>query len=389
MIQRYQLATDMLVQFNFSIADAVFAGSNGNLEIYVEGGGTVILENYQSLAEAEELPTFMLMDGQVVSGDIYLFAFAGEDGMTIEDLETAAAASASGSGAGEYSDDPGNLFAGLDALGPQGDAYGEHAIEPLSPVPGFDLEREAPLIPPVAVDDENEVMEEGLRSAQPGIGIASGNLLLNDYDDDNIDYPETGGVFTELEVSSIDFDGVDFSGTNPGPTLVTGTGVSVMGLYGVLTVRADGSYLYELDQQLADHFAEGMIVDEVFNYTIVDPDGLSSNVATLSIRIQGSNDGPIVSATASTPFTEDLDASAQNLHDTGTVSFDDVDVNDVIDISSSYEGDITWSGGTLSAAQIDALTNGTFTAGAMGQSAPGTTGWDYTANGLDLDFLSA
>ena len=33
-------------------------------------------------------------------------------------------------------------------------------------------------------------------------------------------------------------------------------------------------------------------------------------------------------------FTEAADASAQDLSDSGTVSFDDIDTNDVVDIST-------------------------------------------------------
>ena len=47
-------------------------------------------------------------------------------------------------------------------------------------------------------------------------------------------------------------------------------------------------------------------------------------------------------------FTEAADASAQDLSDSGTVSFDDIDTNDVVDISFALDnGDIAWSGGTL------------------------------------------
>ena len=51
------------------------------------------------------------------------------------------------------------------------------------------------------------------------------------------------------------------------------------------------------------------------------------------------------SATAAPAFTEAANASAQDLSESGTVSFDDIDTNDVVDISSRYNDDIVWSGG--------------------------------------------
>ena len=60
----------------------------------------------------------------------------------------------------------------------------------------------------------------------------------------------------------------------------------------------------------------------------------------MSFTITGTNDAPTVSATAAPAFTEAANASAQDLSDSGTVSFDDIDTNDVVDISSALNGDI-------------------------------------------------
>ena len=57
----------------------------------------------------------------------------------------------------------------------------------------------------------------------------------------------------------------------------------------------------------------------------------------MSFTITGTNDAPTVSATAASAFTEAANASAQDLSDSGTVSFDDIDTNDVVDISSALQ----------------------------------------------------
>ena len=348
-IQTYALTADTPVKFMFDLSDAIFTGVNGNLEIVVEGGGTVILENYQALAEAGTLPTFETFDGEQIAGEVYLFAF-GEDveGVTQEDLETAAGAAASGSGAGEYSDDAGTLYDGLDALGGQDDAYDSTAIEPLEEIIPAILEEEEERIPPVAVDDDNETVEEGQDYGEsiytsfdqiPFTSIVEGNLLFNDYDDDNIGYedqdpsyqqtpPDPLGII-ELEVNSIDFEGEDQDGLNPGPVSVEAGGTTVKGLYGELTVYPNGEYSYVLDQELADPLRDGQEITEVFPYNIIDPDGLVSNTATLTILITGTNDPPVAINDTSALVTEEGPEVVGVAVAAGNVLHNDWDVDNV------------------------------------------------------------
>ena len=64
-------------------------------------------------------------------------------------------------------------------------------------------------------------------------------------------------------------------------------------------------------------------------------DSASATAAdTVTITITGANDTPTVSATAAAPFIEAADAGAQSLSQSGTVSFGDIDANDVVDIGS-------------------------------------------------------
>ena len=337
----YQLAANSLVRFDFDLAEAEFIGNGNNLEITVEGGGRVVLMDYLPLAVAGALPMMEMLDGQQVESGMYLFAFESDRPLTEADMETAAGDAASGSGAGEYNDDPGSLFAGLDALGPQGDAYGSHLFPSIDP-PNIDLP-EAGLISPVAVSDINEVVESGTNrdrnNEEPGRPeTASGNLLLNDYDDDDIDYPETNGAQTDLSVGTIDFPGTDFTGQDPGPAEVTDAGTQVHGLYGTLTVFSDGSYEYVLDETLADPLRQGQEVQEQFNYTTVDPDGNRSNTATLTITITGTNDAPDAFDDTSDNVVEQGDAVAGIASVSGNVLHNDSDVDNVgyEDLDPSY-----------------------------------------------------
>ncbi|BCS89150.1 calcium-binding protein [Pseudodesulfovibrio sediminis] len=122
--QVYQMDAGHSVHFGFDISEAVFTGSGDDLVITVEGGGSVILQGYQTLAEQGALPVFELVTGETVAGDMYLFAFSEGNQTDAAELETAADGAAGGSGAGAYSDDAGTLGDSVDALGGQGDAFG-------------------------------------------------------------------------------------------------------------------------------------------------------------------------------------------------------------------------------------------------------------------------
>jgi hypothetical protein len=126
----YRLTAGVPVKFGFDLSEADFAASGNDLVISLPGGGSVVLRGYLALAGEEALPVFEMLDGQMVPGDVYLFAFG-------QAVETAAGDAPDGSGAGAYADDPGLLGSGLDALDGQSSLF--------SAVPQAD----APSAPPV------------------------------------------------------------------------------------------------------------------------------------------------------------------------------------------------------------------------------------------------
>ncbi|MGZ8351974.1 MAG: beta strand repeat-containing protein [Allosphingosinicella sp.] len=69
---------------------------------------------------------------------------------------------------------------------------------------------------------------------------------------------------------------------------VTSPGVYV-GSYGTLTLAADGSYTYT-PNAAAQALDDGDVVQDVFNYTASD--GTASDTATLTVTVNGANDGP-------------------------------------------------------------------------------------------------
>jgi VCBS repeat-containing protein len=153
--------------------------------------------------------------------------------------------------------------------GNPGDADYNDAVFNVSVVPSGNT-------PPVAVADSNAgdpVVASGVNpdnTAFPGDPTATGNVLTNDTDADAGD----GKTVTTLGAFA--------------------------GVYGSLTLSANGAWTYTLDNgdPQTRALAQGASASELFSYTMQDTAGATST-ATLTITITGTNDAPVVSAAVS------------------------------------------------------------------------------------------
>ncbi|MFH1341973.1 MAG: VCBS domain-containing protein, partial [Pseudomonadota bacterium] len=133
---------------------------------------------------------------------------------------------------------------------------------------------------PVAIGDANAtdaVVESGVDPANtPSAGdpAAAGNVLTNDTDVD------INHVLTVAAVAG---------GAG-------NVGMAVTGFYGSVTIGADGSYTYTLNNADPDTqaLAHGAVATDVFSYTVTDEFGATST-ADLTITITGTNDAPVAS----------------------------------------------------------------------------------------------
>ena len=142
---------------------------------------------------------------------------------------------------------------------------------------------------PVAVADTGNAVEAGVAAGSN----ATGNVLANDTD---VDIGDTKTVTTP---------------TAPG---------GLAGLHGTLTLSADGSYIYAVNNADAAVNALRLATDtltDTFNYTMRDAAGLTSS-STLTITIHGANDAPVALADTAAA-TEDAAVV------TGTVATNDSD----------------------------------------------------------------
>ncbi|MDM0034492.1 VCBS domain-containing protein [Variovorax sp. J22P271] len=143
---------------------------------------------------------------------------------------------------------------------------------------------------PVAVDDAATAVEAGgQNNDQPGVD-PSGNVLTNDSDVDGGEIPADPVNYGETRAVSSVRTGAEAATGSPG---VLGT--ELRGAYGWLTLDADGSYSYRLDNDDPTVQALRRGIDTLtdsFSYTVIDASGAEDR-ATLSVTIQGANDTPV------------------------------------------------------------------------------------------------
>ena len=143
---------------------------------------------------------------------------------------------------------------------------------------------------PTANDDANSVdpvVEAGIDpDGTPNAGdpSAAGNVLDNDSDPDAFDILTVTGVVT---------------GSVVGPVAGNVGGSGIVGTYGTLTLAADGTWTYALDNADADTnaLAQGETATDIFSYTISDLAGETST-ALLSIDVIGTNDAAEITGIA-------------------------------------------------------------------------------------------
>lgn len=134
-VATYDVANQTDIQFAFELTpDQVRA--DGTTLVIEHEGNEVRLENFFSEDGTTHVQNFLTQDGQEFVATEFLGAIMDTNSETSQELETAAGEAGGSSGAGAYSDDPGSLFAALDAMGGQGDAYASQEPERLEEVEG-------------------------------------------------------------------------------------------------------------------------------------------------------------------------------------------------------------------------------------------------------------
>ncbi|MCK8666396.1 VCBS domain-containing protein [Pseudomonas azerbaijanoccidens] len=193
---------------------------------------------------------------------------------------------------------------------------------------------------PIANDDSGTAIEAGgLNNNQPGQDPV-GNVLDNDTDVDGGEVPSDLPDFNYGEtraVSSVR------TGTEAGTGAVGTLGSELRGTYGWLTLNADGSYSYRLDNTMAEVQAlrAGNSLIDSFSYEVIDA-AATTDRATLNISIQGRNDTPVAQNDINTAVEAGGLANATpGINPSGNVLANDSDVDgngEVISVSGLSQG---------------------------------------------------
>ncbi|HBJ38105.1 MAG TPA: hypothetical protein DDZ51_25790, partial [Planctomycetaceae bacterium] len=168
---------------------------------------------------------------------------------------------------------------------------------------------------PIAVSDAATAIEAGGVANGTAGTNPTGNVLTNDTDVDTGDTKEVIGVIAGAEASA--------NGS---------VNAAVTGTYGSITIAADGTYTYTVDNNNAAVQAlrtSSDTLQDIFTYTMEDSGGLTSTTQ-ITVTIEGRNDTPHDITTAGLTVAEN---SPINTTVVGTVVGQDVDSGEAFSYS--------------------------------------------------------
>ena len=316
--------------FNYTISDGHGGTSTSTLTITITGtnDGPVANADTATIAEDTVAPVIgnvLTNDTDVDTGDVLTVTTTGAQAGTYGSVTIAA------NGAYSYTLNNGN--AAVQALG-VGQILTETFNYSISDGHGGTSSSTLTITitgtndGPVANPDTNTVAEDA-------VAAVTGNVLTNDTD------PDTGDTLT-----------------------VTTTGAQT-GAYGTVTIAANGSYSFTLNNGNAavQALGVGQILTETFNYSISDGHG-GTSTSTLTITITGTNDGPVASPDTNTVAEDTVAAIAGNVLTNDT----DVDTGDVLTVATTGAQAGTYGTVTIAAngAYSYTLNNGNAAVQALG-----------------------
>ncbi|MXN67508.1 tandem-95 repeat protein [Stappia sp. GBMRC 2046] len=187
---------------------------------------------------------------------------------------------------------------------------------------------------PVAVADTAAIAEDA--------PAATGNVLTNDSDVDASDVLSVTGAALAGPRAAI----ADVSEGTPGV---------ITGIYGTLTLNADGSYSYVADQAAAQALAVDETAEDIFSYEVSDGNG-GTDTATLTVTVTGANDAPVAVADTAAASEDDLEGTGGIVLSNDS----DADTSDALAVSRAAAGDALGGASETVSADTPATLTGTY-----------------------------
>ncbi|WP_188112365.1 VCBS domain-containing protein [Salinicola aestuarinus] len=245
---------------------------------------------------------------------------------------------------------------------------------------------------PLGVDDNGTAVEAGGVDNVAGGRDATGNALDNDTDVDQAgETRNVSGIRLGNADTSGAFDTVD-------DDTDSASGAVIAGDYGTLTIGADGSYRYQIDDDNTDvqRLGAGDSLSETFSYRVTDVGGLRG-VANLVMTIEGKQDTPVATDNETSAQAPSTDAATPGQAGTGNVITDDdgngvdsdVDAidrpNTALSVTGIRSGSETDGGSLVDVAPGSRIaSDATVIAGRYGTLSLGADGsYRYDVNGSD------
>ena len=197
------------------------------------------------------------------------------------------------------------------------------------------------------------------------------------------------GVVTEqgtpsgnlTSTGSIGFTDVDFADVHAVSSAAVGAPLGALTATKAVDTTGTGtggnvSWSYSVADSAVEYLAAGQIKVESFMVTLSDGQG-GTVTKQVDVTITGTNDAPIVAATAATGAVTEQGTPAGNLTSTGSIGFTDVDFADVHTVSSAAIG--TPLGALTATKAVDTTGTGT----------GGNVSWSYSVADSAVEYLAA
>ena len=316
-----------------SVANAgVFAGHFGQLTLNVDGSYTFALDNasigVQSLAQGQtvtETFAYQATDGIVSTPSTLTVTITGTNDAPVTTVDTAAvqedlSITATGNVLSNDSDvDQGTVLTVANA----GTFAGQYGQLTLNVDGSYTFALDNASIRVQSLAQGQTVTETFAYQATDGIVSTPSTLTvtITGTNDEPVTSVDTAAVQEDLSITATGNVLSNDSDVDQGTVLSVANAGVFVGQYGQLTLQADGSYTYALNNAslAVQSLAQGQTVTETFAYQATD--GITSTPSSLTVTISGTNDAPVTTVDTAA-VQEDLGISA-----TGNVLTNDRDVD--------------------------------------------------------------